>query len=222
MAEYNPTIVLSSPMQIVGAFLEIIRERFKFSNDLHWVWDPDYIVGTDTDNKPILIEAMYVKNNEARDFRPAIFVGRDTLPYGETVVGDTANITFQTGTRTNLSLTATNVRFLVEAQSLGEAEAIAHIVASHIHTAKDVLVKQVSNWRHVGPVTLMAPTISRKDVRYIAIPINVGLDFQLTWNVTPIAPKIGEIALKLQDIDDPDGDYHLNKSFYRRYDEDDI
>jgi hypothetical protein len=60
-----------------------------------------------------------------------------------------------------------------------------------------------------------------KDTRHTVIPISVGLQYELLWEVEPIAPRLREIFLRMDDVDDPHNDPHLLKILSDRYDPDD-
>ena len=87
----NPRIRPSSPLAVIGLFVEVIRARFQESvvgTSLPWIWDRDIKKST------IAIESAYNEDQEHKNKRPAVFVDIDGAVLGRTVVGDRVDAAF--------------------------------------------------------------------------------------------------------------------------------
>ena len=91
-------VVEGSPLALIGVFVEIVRARFRGRNvGLPWLWKNDPTPEEWEENTPekphlIYIESQFQDNNESRNYRPAIFVGKgDTRP-SKIILGHRAGI----------------------------------------------------------------------------------------------------------------------------------
>lgn len=77
--------IRKTPMVLYGIFVELLRQIYSEEiqdPDLGWVWaGKDGATNTDPNASKIWIDTEYKWNDEAPDFRPAIFISLQTITY---------------------------------------------------------------------------------------------------------------------------------------------
>ena len=88
-------IAPGSPLAIVALFTEIVRERFRITNNLAWVFNDNATAGCDVEGtvgspKKIVIEPAFNEDPEARNARPAIYIDKNETIGAKVVVNNFA------------------------------------------------------------------------------------------------------------------------------------
>jgi hypothetical protein len=183
-----------SAMAIVGLFVEVIRRRFTQESALPWVWFDDIRSGGD---QGIAIESAFNEDQDHRNYRAAIYVDRDELIIGRTVLGDLAGQHLPSGLRAFWALES--VPLLVECVAAKKAESavLADLVGIYLH-ASSKLIQAKFGLHDMTPLTMGRTQPFPRDKTQWVTPISFTVQFNLRWTSTPTAPILREIELSLE------------------------
>lgn len=190
-ATQNARVIPGSPLAIIGLFVEVIRRRFTANNGLPWVYDPDI------KKTQISIESAFVESNEARNFRPAIFVDRDDSTPGRTVVGDRAGLSMPNMVDGFWALMTVPISIECVAAKRGESAIIGDIVQFYLHSSSD-LIQAKFGLHEMMPVVLGKTQPFERDEAIWATPITFSIQFPIRWSQAPIRPILRELIADIQ------------------------
>ncbi len=192
-----------SPLAVIGLFVFALRARFEDSvgAPLPWVWDDTLRPETYTEDEPVklYIESMYNVANPQRNYRPAIYVGRG----GGTVTIDKISVDNRVGVHLPTGLTAYHcyatmpLVFECEAETSGESSAIAETAWAYVLSSRDILRRNFG-FHEVTEPALGDTVPSKKDKETWATPVQFRVQYDMRWGVTPIAPRLREMATRLR------------------------
>lgn len=184
-----------SALAVIGVFLEVIRKRFTAENKLPWVWH------SDIKNKPshaaaIAIESAFNEDKDHRDFRPAIYVDRDELIVGRTVIGDAAGQNLRNGLKGFWALTSLPILIECVAAKKGESAIIGDLTAVFLHASSD-LIQSAFGFHEMTPPAMgrTQPYPRDKDQWVTSISFSVQYDFR--WTNKPTAALLQQIIMEV-------------------------
>jgi hypothetical protein len=209
MTDYDSTVPIKSPLALTGVFLDILRSRFSPDFDLPW----KYLPGDEGRREStIIIEAggNYLVENPS--VRPAIYVVRNPVSFGQVVIGDHFTHEQKHGSRWFYCVGQTSFTFSCEAESGGEAELISDIVMSTIMMGSDE-IERTFGFRKLGPFSLSAEIKARQDVELYSIAVQTGLSYDVRWASWPAQPFLQEIIAKIKDSSYTNNDQYFTSLY---------
>lgn len=187
------TIRPGSALAVVGVFLEVIRRRFTPESGLPWTWHRDIKQG---DREKIAIESAFNEDKDHNNYRPAIYVDRDEMVIGRTVLGDAAGQNLKSGVKGFWALTSVPILIECVAAKKGESAIIADLVGIYLHASSDLIQSAFSFHEMTPPaVSRTQPYLRDKDQWVTSISFSVQYD--LRWTNTPTRPLLQQIVMEV-------------------------
>jgi len=196
----NPRIRPSSPLAVIGLFVEVIRARFQESvvgTSLPWIWDRDIKKST------IAIESAYNEDQEHKNKRPAVFVDIDGAVLGRTVVGDRVGQVNSTSQEGFWSLDTQPILIECIAAKKGESYLLGDLIRMYLHASSD-LIQATFGLHEMMPITLNRTQPVQKDKDGWITPLTFSIQVNVRWTTKPTRPLLQELALKLEQSGDAD------------------
>jgi len=210
-------VMPGSSLAVVALLTEIVRERFRPSNELAWVWRENYTPGEDEENTPeeprkLLIEPSFSENSEARNYRPAILIDKQDTIASKVAIGNFAGQQLHTGLRGFYSLATIPIDISVVSDRNGESAILADIVWFYLLAGREQIMHTFGMQDMENPV-LSRTTPSDVDKRVWTTRITFTITLGLRWSTLPISPILNSIVLKYRRSGETDPDTFLLKQF---------
>jgi len=184
------TVRPGSSMAVIGVFLEVIRQRFTAESGLPWVWHRDIKQGR------IAIESAFNEDKDHSNFRPAIFVDRDELIVGRTVIGDAVGQNLQTGLKGFWALSSVPILIECVAAKKGESATLADLVGIFLHASSD-LIQSAFAFHDMTPPTVSRTQPYPRDKDQWVTSISFNVQYDVRWTNTPTAPLLQQIITEV-------------------------
>lgn len=175
-----------SSLAVLGVFVEVIRRRFSIPTGFPWPWD------NDIKKTKIAIESAFNEDKEHRDFRPAIYVDRDDMVLGRTVVGDFAGQQLSSGLKAFWSLITVPILIECVAAKKGESAVIADLVAVFLQASSDLIQAKFA-FHEMTPVTVGRSQPYPRDKQQWVTSVTFSVQYDLRWTNRPTGPLLQEI-----------------------------
>ncbi len=187
----NPLrIAAGSPLAIQGAFLEILRERFREGNGLDIIWQENWTL---TD---ILIESAYNEEVEARNKVPALYVYRmQTIP-SKQVLGDRAGVNLPDHMEGHGAINTCAMMIECISNDEGESAILADIVQFTLLAGRDVIMREFGFY-DISMPSLGQTTPFQRDQTKWSTPVEFQVQFWIRWRQVPIRPLLQQIAQRI-------------------------
>jgi hypothetical protein len=190
-------IKVQSPLAIVGAFLYLVRNRFKDdpANQLNWKWRDD--PGT----TEVTIEAQFNQNTESRDVRPGIYIDRDQTTYGKVSIGNhdqNQHRLLQTDHTHHYSVGQTDIIMECVSPARGESMQLADIVHTYLESSK-YIIQAVFGFRDISPIIMGRTVPMEKQTDLHVTQLNFRIDYETRWATTPAAPVLKGLGAHLKE-----------------------
>ena len=183
----HPLVFPKSPIDIIGLFVAIIRERFAFNGpEFPWKWDKD-----DTLSK-VFIDAGGVDTYGNNDARPAIYVDRSSLVYSKVALNNLADYSLRNSSRSYTCKVSGQVAIDCISKNRGESTILSDIAASHLVMSDD-LFRKVYNFQDIGPVSLGNTETWEKDDRVFISRVQCEFTHDIFWTYTPDVNRVERI-----------------------------
>ena len=179
-----------SPMAVVGVFLEVIRKRFTPESKLPWTWERD------VKKSSIAIESAFNEDKDSRNFRPAIYVDRDELIIGRTVIGDAVGQNLRTGLKGFWALSSVPILLECVAAKKGESAIIADLVCIYLHASSD-LIQSAFGFHEMTPPTMSRTQPYARDKDQWVTSISFSVQYDVRWTNAPTAPLLQQIIMEV-------------------------
>lgn len=170
-------IILKSPLQIMGAIVFIMRERFGPGNHPTWEW-------RDAPDTNIVIETELQEDNSRRNARPAIFVGNDMMSAQEIVNGDYGDYNFKRGSNTGYVFTGGGITLNCISPKKSECWILADAVFSTMVMLARAIEK-TTNLRKIHNVRMGKPTPYGSDKTSWNCGVQFNYQGDLSWASNP-------------------------------------
>ncbi len=204
----SPDIFIGSPLAVIGLWVFALRQRFSAdpAAPMPWVWDPDLQPAETEDGNPppdgsprkIYITSSYNVESAVRNYRPAIYVGRG----GGAMRAEKISLDNKVGIRFQDMLQAYHchgtmpITFECESESLGESSTIAETAWAFVLSSRDVFRRDFGLHDITEPV-LSDTVVHKTDKECWVTTVQFQVTHDVRWSVTPIAPKLRDIALQV-------------------------
>lgn len=194
---------LSTPLIVVGTFVEILRERFSDENysnpDLaNWRWS------NDDKNTRIFIESGFQINAEVRGKRPGLWVDRLQNVYGKVSIGayDQKSVEFNTRLEHMYMRGEMDVMVDCTSPNRGESMLLGGIVQDFLQmTMKPIM--EVFAFHDISPMVLGRTEPFERERTLWTSPVSFRVGYEVRWATVPAAPLLNRVVGTLEDMNDP-------------------
>jgi hypothetical protein len=195
-----------SVLALVGCFVEATKARFKDDNavDLPWRWKSDPTPTADEDNtgdapRTLYIASSYAEDPDARDPRPAIYVGNGGMQILNLWIGALGGYDVPTATKVHIVHAMTEIRFECVSNRRGESMQLAQTMVDYLTGSKDDF-REAFCLHDVSPVQMGETLVQRRaaeSVESYSTMIGMQVQGKLLYLRWPIAPVLQEIVMRL-------------------------
>ena len=201
----DPTgkIKVSSPLSILGVFVEILRQRFSegvYSDPaLTRYWKSDL---ADTG---IFIEPGWDENVEARNTRPGLWVQIQQNYYKKVGIGNQDGMPVYKNVRLEqfYAIGTCSIRIDCTSKNQGESRLFASQTQDFLYMSAKV-IEHYFGFRDIGVVAMQPTAKFEQDDTLFTTPIELEVEYEIRWATMPVATTLNQIALKLENEEDPD------------------
>lgn len=187
-------VTLHSPIEVVGAFVYILRDYFQ-TDGLLWTW---------TDNKnttDIVIESGNEEEIALANAKPGIFVNRGQTIYEQISVGDLDQDQpqmLEKRVKHFLAYGKTSISVECISPRHGESALLGDLVQQFLQMSSNE-IQAYFHFQNMGHVVLNATQPFEKDEKFFNTPAMFQLGYEVRWGTVPIAPSLKNLSLKLTD-----------------------
>jgi hypothetical protein len=200
----SPVITtLSTPLIVVGTFVEILRERFSDENysnpDLaNWRWT------NDDKSTRIFIESGFGVNSEVRGKRPGLWVDRLQNVYQKVSIGAYDQKSVEFNTRLEHMYMRGEMDLIVDCTSpnRGESMLLGGIVQDFLMmTMKPIM--EVFAFLDVSPMILGRTEPFERERALWSSAVSFRVTYEVRWATMPSAPLLNKVVGRIEDPDYP-------------------
>ena len=202
-----PELRMSTPLTILGVFVEVVRERFRAESQVEpaspWIWQ-DNLKETS-----IFVESGWNENIEARNVRPGVWIDRDQNIYQKVVLGDRDQDPVpwpEVRLETFYGQGEVDIILDCVAPKRGESMVIGSIVQDFLHMSSNY-VQACFGLRDMSAVILGRTTPFEKDDKLWTSPVQFRAYYEIRWATAPISLALNQIALRVADAADPEAHF---------------
>lgn len=188
----NPRIAFRSPLEIEGAFLFILRDRFTHQGT-PWLWNEQVNLSK------ISIELTGHNNTTTADPKPAVWIRRGQIVYGKIVVGDLdQNQPAIMRKRLEHFFSVATCDFTIDCESVRNYESaeIADYVTQFIHKSSND-IQAVFAFRDISGISLGSTEIRKEDENIFNTPVSFRIEFESRWATIPAAPSLKRLTMSI-------------------------
>ncbi len=186
----NVFIRPGSGLAVIGTYLEIVRGRFSTDAGLQWVWNPDPKAGS------IVIESAFNEEKLDRNNRPAIYIDRDDLVTGRTVLGDVASRHIPSGKVAFWALRTMPLLIECVAAKKAESAIIADLVDVFLQASSD-LIQAKFGFHDMQPTTLGRTQPFPRDKTQWVTSLTFSVQYNFRWTNAPTVALLNAIEAKV-------------------------
>lgn len=206
-----------TPLAVIGLWVTALRYRFNRNpaEPLPWVWDANLRPSDTEDGVPVpegeprklLIEAAYNVEKSARNYRPAIYVDRETVTADKVVTDNLAGRYIPTGLNAYFCQSNVPITFYCESENAAESCLIADTAWFFVLATRDIFKKEFGLYDIREPVLGKTVPID-EDKQVWQTPVSFVVTLEVRWSTQPIAPMLRDIKAKIALTGDPNLYYH--------------
>ena len=212
----NPDVMPGSPLAVIGLWVEALRYRFNPTpaEPLPWVWYNDLRPADDEAETPLepdpvdqhltigsprrlLIDSAYNVEKEARNYRPALYVGRGSVRPIKLSVNNFAGEYLPTQIKAYYCQAAMTITIECESEASGESSTIGETVWAYVLSCREIF-RSTLGFHEITEPVLGETAISVTDKRVWVTPVQFEIQYDVRWGVKPIAPFLRDLNLKMQ------------------------
>lgn len=217
LAGQQSEVVPGSPTAILALFSEVIRERFRPSNQLPWVWteDPTPLPTEDGDldgPRKILIVPAFSEHAEVRNYRPAIYIDKGDTQMLRAAVGHLAAVHLPSSTETFYAQASMPIDIECVSDSKGESATLADTVWFYILAGRNQ-IRQTFGFHELTEPVLGQTVPGEKDKVEWSTHVRFSVSIHLHWRTQPIAPLLQGIVVRFRDSGNPNPDAFLLEEY---------
>lgn len=183
-------ILAGSPLAIQGVFLEVLRERFRSTANIGYVWDPDPTISN------IEIEASWNEETQARNNTPAVYVTRSTTVPSKVILGDRVGVRLPDQLEGFMAETTCNMSVDCVSNDEGESALLADTVQFTLLASSDVIQREFG-FRDLSHPVMLATEPYPRDVDKWNTPVQFSVQFEIRWSQVPIRPLLQSIYARV-------------------------
>jgi len=203
----SPRVKLSTPLAIIGLFVEVLRIRFskdsQMDPDLPWRWE-EWQDGTSREDV-IFIESGWNTNIEMRNVRPGIWVDRIQSIWTKASIGnqDQMPVDLRIPLEQFHAFGETDLRLDCTSPNRGESMLIGGIVQDFVQMSRN-LIAAWFGLRDISNVMLNQTVPFDKDDKLWNSPVSFRVFYETRWASAPVSNLLRAVSLKISDITDPE------------------
>jgi hypothetical protein len=219
MPDQQADVAIGSPLAIVALVTEIVRERFREGNGLAWRWEdnptPEPTETNDLDApRKIVIEPAFNTGDEARNYRPAIFVDKTSTSPNKVVINNMAGKHLPSGLTGFFTLAEIPIEIECVSGVKAESATLADIVWFYILAGTEQIRKTFGIHDMSAPVLgSTGPFQQDKEVWSTKVTFTMQVEFR--WTTKPVGPLLKSILLRLKDSGETNPDAYLLQRYIR-------
>lgn len=204
----SPDVFPGSPLAVIGLWIFALRERFRYieSMPMPWVWTDDLRPDDNEDGDPLpdgeprklMIESAYNVEKSARNYCPAIYVGRNGGPVkaDKIAIDNFVGLKKETGFRAFNCHGVMPITFECESENHGESSTIAETAWAFVLTTRDIF-RNDFGLHDIKEPTLGDTVPTKRDKEIWVTPVQFTVTYDIRWGITPIAPKLRDLAVEI-------------------------
>lgn len=212
----NADIMPGSPLAVVGLWIEALRFRFNTTpaEPLPWVWMNDLRPAEDEEETPLqpdptdphktigsprrmLIDSAYNVEKAARNYRPAIYVGRGAVRPLKLSVNNFVGEYFPTQIKAYHCLASMPITMECESEAAGESSTIGDTVWAWVLSCREIF-RETLGFQEITEPTLGETTLGVTDKEVWSTIVQFEVQYDVRWSVKPLAPFLHDITLRLR------------------------
>lgn len=219
IAGQQADITVASPLAVVALFTEIVRERFRPSNGLSWVWNENSTPQKTEENtedapRKILIEPAFNENLEVRNYRPAIYIDKGETAAGKVAIGNFVGQQLHTGLRAFYALGTMPMDIEVVSELKGESAILADLVWFYFLAGREQ-IRSTFDIHDITPPILGRTVPFEGDKTQWSTHITFEIQVNLRWSTLPVGPLLADILLRYRDSKETNPDVFLLKQYIK-------
>jgi len=219
IAGQQADIAVGSPLALVALFTEIVRERFRPSNSLAWVWNENSTPAkteenTDLAPRKIVIEPAFNEHLEVRNYRPAIYIDKGETAAGKVALGNFVGQQLKTGFRAFYALGTVPMDIEVVSEAKGESAILGDLVWFYILAGREQ-IRASFDLHELTPPILGKTVPFEGDKGQWSTHISFEVQFNLRWSTLPIGPLLEDIMVRYRDSKETNPDTFLLKQYIK-------
>lgn len=205
----NEDVFPGTPLAVIGLMMEMLRARFApdAGHPLPWIWAENMRPENAEDGetlpegspRKLMIESAYNVEKSARNYCPAIYVGRNGGPITAApsgtgdFVGEKKQVQFRAyHCYANMPITCE-----CESENSGESSTIAEITWAYFLMARQIIREEFGF--QVVTHAILGDTIPVERTKSIwSTPVQFQVTFDLRWGTIPHAPILRDIGTRLR------------------------
>jgi hypothetical protein len=199
---YNEQTLLSTPLTVLGMFIEIVRARFSDDNfsdpEVPWAWNEDL------DLTKIFIESGFNVNIDARTTRPGVWIDRDQNIYVKSNMGRQDQMPVHIRKSIYLYHGFGEIDIMLDCTSpnRGESMVVGSVVQDFLQMSASV-IKGEFGLRDMTDVIMNRTAPFDKDDKLWNTQVQVRAQYEIRWITAPLAPAFNSVLSKLSNVEDP-------------------
>lgn len=219
LPEQQEDISPGSAPAILAVICEIARERFRVGNGLAWYYDENPIPQPSEDNntdgpRKLVILPTFAVDSDIRNFKPAVYIDRETFNAQQVSIGNNAYRKLNTGAVAYYALGDTVIDLEVVGSTPLESTVIADILWFYFMSGRDE-IRRTLGFRDMSLPRLSNTTPSKDDKTNWVTHVTFSVQVNLRWLTTPISPILREIVTKYQTSGETNPDTYLLAQYLR-------
>lgn len=209
-------VMPGSPLAVVGLWIEALRHRFNATpaEPLPWVWrenlrpnddemetplepdpaDPHLTIGSP---RTLLIDSAYNVEKDARNYRPAIYVGRGAVRALKLSVNNFVGEYFPTQIKAYHCLASMPITIECEAEGAGESSVIAETVWAFVLSCREIF-RETLGFQEITEPTLGETAPNTTDKRGWVTSVDFEVQYDVRWGTKPLEPFLRDLTLKIR------------------------
>lgn len=212
----NPDVMPGSPLAVIGLWIVALRFRFNANpaEPLPWVWrnelrpaddeaetplqpdpeDPHKVIGSP---RTLLIDSAYNIEKAARNYRPALYVGRGIVRPIKHSINNLAGKYLPTQIKAYHCLASMPLIIECESEAAGESCTIGETVWAFVLSCREIF-RETLGFHEITEPILGETTPSTTDKQVWVTPVQFEVQYDVRWGVRPIDPLLRDLSLKLK------------------------
>ena len=187
-----------SALALVGAFADLLRERFSPAHALPWVYTGDPQTNT------IQIMTQGDPETETASAAAKVVIRRGRMGYTPLSIGDHDHRTLPAHLTPGVDLstyaTTMSISMDIVDQRLGTAEIIADIIGAAVMGPRQALTRRL-HLMSLGPVVIQPGQRYEEDVSKWLVSVQFPLQQEVTFLVRPLDTQVKEVRLNTQEAE---------------------
>jgi hypothetical protein len=212
----NADVMPGSPLAVVGLWIEALRFRFNANpaEPLPWVWtnnlrpnedeaetplqpdpdDPHKVIGSP---RRLLIDSAYNIEKAARNYRPALYVGRGNVRPIKQSLNNMAGRYGPEQIELYHCLAGMPITIECEGEAAGESSTIGETVWAYVLSCRDIF-RESFGFHEITEPLLSETLPGTTDKQVWTTSVQFEVQYDVRWGTRPLKPFLRDLNLKIQ------------------------